>query len=511
MGSRDTSFVTVTCQCGRTTRLPRHLVGRTVKCAACGAEIQIESEVTDAGPPCPHCGRPWPVGEKRCPSCLARTRTRHQRDEEGDDRQRAAGRSLSKHFGPLVQEQEDAPDAAYEAPPDLAPATVRVKRWYEKPTTLGWSIAAGIVALGGAVALCRGLYDGGTVWLTVGMVGLGAAIGLLCGSSLARLAALTGTLAATAVGLVLTLWLAPGIVSAVEAAILATIITSMVIGLSLLTRDQNTVGVVVLGGGLAVLGLFATYSAVRTTEWDDVIAGTVVPEVQRGLADVSETLKTTRPVPGLADDKPPAPEPVARPASRPAPEPPPPAPEPPPRPPDPEPAGWADAMHWHGLDVVFPPVDAVSMTRRDDVATGEEDLWRVTTFRCAGEDVICHVVVYWRESLDGMASDDDVVALARDTAGTIGGDIDGQMWRRPRTAGNYLIRLRRRVAGAVWLTRLEGRRLGAGRVLVMATQWRWGDRAGQLAGYEFFKSLRLLDGDAGVEGADHAGDGASST
>ena len=506
MGSRDTSFITVTCDCGRSVRLPRHLVGRSVKCAACGAEIPVEPAVSAEGPPCPHCGRPWPVGEKRCPSCLARTRTRHQRNEDGDDRQRAAGRALSKHFGPMIE--AEPPDAAYEAPPDLDPATVRVKHWYEKPTTLGWAIAAALVALGGTIALCRGMYDGGAIWLTVGLVGLGAAAGLVFGNALARAAALTGTLVATIGGLVLTLWLAPGIVSLIEAAILATIIAAMVVGLSLLTRDQNTVGVVALGAGLAALGLFATCTAVRITEWDDVIAGTVVPEVKRGLADMGKTLTTTRPAPTLADDAPPPapPEPVVH--VEPAPAPPPP-PAPPPAPRDPEPQGWADAMHWHGLDAAFPPGDAVAMTRGDVVAVGRQDLWRVTTFACAPEAVVCRAIVYWREDLAGEPTDDELVALARATATATDGDVEWQMWRRPRPPDVYLIRMKRRGAGDVWLTRLEAQRLGAGRVLVMVTQWRWGDKVAERAGYAFFKSLRRMADDAGGEGDHDAGDGAS--
>ncbi|MFW6154279.1 MAG: hypothetical protein ACOC95_03585 [Planctomycetota bacterium] len=453
------------------------------------------------------------MSETRCPSCLARTRTRRQRDEDGDDRQRAAGRSLSRHFAPMIEEEEP-PDAAYEAPPDMDPATVRVKHWYEKPTTLGWTIAAAIVALGGTIALCRGFYDGGAIWLTVGLVGLGAAVGLLCGSVPARVAALAGTPAATVVGLVLTLWMAPGVVSVLEAAILATIITAMVVGLSLLTRDQNTVGVVALGGGLALLGLFATCSAVKTTEWDDVIAGTVVPEVKRGLADMGKTLTTTRPAPALPADEPPAPEPIVR-TEPPPPPPPPPAPEPAPAPRAREPDGWADALHWHGLDVAFPPGDPVVMVRGDVVAVGAGDVWRATTFRCAPDAVVCHAIVYWRETLDGRPSDDDLIALARATADGISGEIAWEMWRRPRTSGIYFIRMKRRAAGTVWLTRLEARRLGPGRVLVMTTQWRWGDKAAERAGYAFFKSLRRLAPDAPpaggpAEGGDeHAGDGTS--
>src|SRR4051812_25772939 len=80
---RDAAMpTTVSCPCGHELRAPEHLVGKKVKCPACGAPIQIPGVTASpaagslqarlsrsVGNKCRQCARPIPQGEKTCSVC----------------------------------------------------------------------------------------------------------------------------------------------------------------------------------------------------------------------------------------------------------------------------------------------------------------------------------------------------------------------------------------------------------------------------------------------------------
>ena len=79
----DTSFIKVTCTCGKTMKAPAAAMGKKAKCPGCGAIVLIgaggsAAPVAPAAAPanaCPNCASPMPQGAVLCINCGYDTRT----------------------------------------------------------------------------------------------------------------------------------------------------------------------------------------------------------------------------------------------------------------------------------------------------------------------------------------------------------------------------------------------------------------------------------------------------
>jgi len=493
MGSSSRQ-ITVTCDCGREMRVARNLMGTHVKCPVCGAAVLLPADpAAGVGPPCPHCGRPWPVSEARCPSCMARTRTRRRRQDDG-----TGEGGLSRHFAPIAADPS-APGPAYERPPPMDPATVRVKNWYDKPTTLGWPIATGLTALAGFSALLGGLGGDG-LWIVLGTALLLAALGLRTGAASARSFILSAPMLIVVVGSALAVWMAPDQLSWPEAAVLTVIVGAMTAGFALLTSRHGTVGVVGLGAFLALFGILATCIAMSTTGWHNTVTGRVAADVRGGLSDMGKTLSATRPAPAsdvdvdFAAARPPEPPPpVVPPRPRPvqpeaAPLPTQPATQPATAPaPAPVPVDWTAAMADAGFQVAFARPDRVRALRGPVTI---EDIGPCVQTKIEWDSVVLETAAVILDEAAPQADQAELVAAARHVAATIGGEIDYQMWRNDRGPRVYLVRTRIDRDGRDWISRIESRRV-EDRVVVLVGVHQQGHRAAESGSWRFFRSLRL--------------------
>jgi hypothetical protein len=236
--------VSVQCDCGREIRVRRSLMRVAAKCPVCGALVALP-EPPVAGPLCPHCGRPWPTNERRCPSCMARSRTPGASPQSDAETAFAGGRP---------PREPRPPRPVYPGQRDLPPASVRVKYWHQKPTIHGWTIAAGIAGIVALVVLGGTFNLGGACWW-VGGVMLLIAIGMFRGDSRARNVLLATPILAAAAGTGAMFWLAPQAVSVYDMVWAWVMLALAVGGLSAMTAEHGRWGKVLVAAAVTASSL----------------------------------------------------------------------------------------------------------------------------------------------------------------------------------------------------------------------------------------------------------------
>ncbi len=318
-------WITVTCQCGHETRAYAAAAKVGVRCPACG--VMIQPGGASAPPPaaggtaCPHCGSAWPRSEARCPSCLARSRVRKQAKEDllGDARRKEKpAASFSQRWRNQSRKPDESAvvDPLYEAPPDETPATLRVKHWYQKPSTWGWPLAAGVTALAGLqlgwAAWSAGSAGGWSVWPTTLAVlaGLAAlvALGVYRGGGGSRFAMLVLPVLLIAGGAITLMAMIPGSLRASDLVGVGLLLAWTVGALAVLTPEHGRLGTVVAGGPAAVLGLVLLGWALGQFRLETAQQEQLALKVDESLAPLRRMF--TRERRGLPEVE--EPEPVAR-------------------------------------------------------------------------------------------------------------------------------------------------------------------------------------------------------
>ncbi len=289
----DSEQIRVLCDCGREMRVSRRLAGDTVQCSVCGADISLPTALTaKIGPPCGHCGRPWPIDEARCPSCMARSRTRGKRREDREDLETSAVARRKAAEG-------SAPPTAFQEAAPMDAASTRVKHWYEKPTTGGWRVAAVYVTVASLAALLHSTGDDGARWwLYAAAVGLLTAIGLARGNDGARAIMLAGPFLVAVIGAILIASLTPGAMTAVDITVELILVGLGLTGLSMLTAKHGQVGSVGLGAVLAAVGMIGFCMVASSAGLDKGLLREIVAKLGAGAAEVKEVVTAERPTLG---------------------------------------------------------------------------------------------------------------------------------------------------------------------------------------------------------------------
>lgn len=487
-------WVSVTCGCGRDVRFRRDLMRQGVRCPACGGPVAAPVEPA-AGPSCPHCGHPWPVDEKRCPSCLAR----------------------SRQIGPLPEEAY-APEIAPTLPPrrkrfgrsadePAEPVDIDALHWHQRPNRLGWLIAAGATALVGLTAFVIAMVSPcAWAWVLAGLILLALGLGVCYGSGTARgLMVLMPLLVLVGQGTLLLAYASP-LASAGGLIAQVIILVMTAVGLAVLTRSHGRNDTVVAGAAMTGVGLLALCLNPALLSADhpawSAVAASLAPQAARAAprdnapppqapaASEQAQELTTAPQPAapagsVADRRPIQPmRTPSPPASAPA------VVEPPAERPESDTAAiatWRDAMAAHAFRIEFNDPTAVRAERRAQEIDGRTIA--IATYLLEGPAAYCAAIVY-EDVADPAsgASHDDLLAMAHHAARHMDMPTEYEMWRTDMNPLVYFIRLKDEDGQRV--ARVESRQLGRG-VLVLIARHRQDDNVGKHIAYQFFHSFAL--------------------